>query len=369
MRLATFLELAREQILQEAADFARTIPALGELEERALRDHLPQVLEAISADLRSSQSRAESIEKAQGDAPEASYQTSAQTHGLMRAQDGIDVEQLVAEFRALRSSVLRLWAEAHPVGPEAIEDITRFNEAIDQAVAESVQLYARERERWREIFLGIVGHDLRGPLNAISLTVEAMRRQGIAPAHQTALLARGAGRIKGLLDSLLDYSRASLGAGMVLQRESVDLATVCEEELELLQAAFPHTHIGYESRGQADGAFDVLRVREAIGNLVSNAIKHGQDGVPVKVKLEGSSASVFIIVENAGELPPGDIERLFEPLREGKSHSGRGDRTHLGLGLFIVRQIARAHGGDIKGESFEGLVRFTVEIPKNEATA
>ena len=98
MRLATFLELAREQILQEAVDFAKTIPALGDLEERALRDHLPQVLEAISADLRSSQSRAESIEKAQGDAPEASYQTSAQTHGLMRALTG----ELAVEVVAMR---------------------------------------------------------------------------------------------------------------------------------------------------------------------------------------------------------------------------------------------------------------------------
>lgn len=365
MRLATFLEAARDQILEESVAFAKTIPALRLTSEKALRDHLPQVLEAISADLRSAQSRTQSIAKSQGDAPASSSRTSAQTHGLMRAQDGINVEQLVAEFRALRSSVLRQWAEAHPLGPTAIQDITRFNEAIDQAVAESVQFYADGRERWREIFLGVLGHDLRSPLTAIALTVEVMRKQGTAPQKQTALLARGVGRLKSLLDSLLEHCRVTLGAGMALQCGPVDLAGSCADELELQQAAHPDALFTYETQGQTHGAFDASRVREALGNLVSNAIKHGDPGEPILVRVEGAPDAVRILVENTGQLPADGIETLFEPLRQGNTGPARADRTHLGLGLFIVRQIARAHGGDAAGTCSANRVRFTIELPKH----
>ena len=222
MRIATFLEVESEKVLEEVAAFAKTIPALKEVDEKTLRNHIPEVLKAISADLRTPQSRTESIEKSHGNAPPRASRSSAQTHGLMRAQSGIDIEQLVAEFRAMRSSVLRLWSEAHPFGPEAIEDITRFNEAIDQAVAESVQYYAQERARWHEIFLGVLGHDLRGPLNAVALTAELMVKQGIAPSQQTAMLQRGIIRMKTLLDSLLEYTRSNLGVGMALQVAPTD---------------------------------------------------------------------------------------------------------------------------------------------------
>lgn len=365
MRLATFLESAHVQILDEAVAFARTIPALEHTSEKALRDHLPEVLKAISTDLRTSQSRTEAIAKSQGDAPETSSQTPAETHGLMRAQDGIDIEQLVAEFRALRSSVLRLWTEAHPVQANAIEDIIRFNEAIDQAVAESVKFYAQARERWREIFLGVLGHDLRGPLNTISLTVAVLRQQNIAPVQQTAMLTRGVARMKSLLDTLLEYSRSSLGVGMALQLEPVDLGSACADELDLQRAAHPEATIDYAAQGLTEGAFDASWVREALGNLVSNAIKHGDTGEPVVVNLQGEDACVRIIVENSGGLPSDDIEKLFEPLRQGNIGSTEADRTHLGLGLFIVRQVARAHGGDVTGTCLDGRVRFTMELPKH----
>lgn len=129
MRLAEFLETDREPILSAAADYARTIPALASTDEETLRDHLPHLLEAISADLRRNQSRTESIAKSHGRAPAMEGITSAQTHGLLRARRGITIEQLVAEFRALRSSILRLWLDRHVADASTIEDISRFNEA------------------------------------------------------------------------------------------------------------------------------------------------------------------------------------------------------------------------------------------------
>jgi len=367
MRLATFLEVGREKILNEAAAFARSLPALRGLEEQTLRDHLPQLLETISADLRTPQSRSESISKSHGQAPVPSSETSAQAHGFMRAQRGITIEQLVAEFRALRSSILRLWAEAYPPGPEAIEDITRFNEAIDTAVAESVHFFAAERERWRQLFLGVLGHDLRTPLNAIGLTIELIRIERSLPETQTALLKRGVARMTTLLDSLLEYSRASFGTGMSLQYSQCDLAQACAEEIELLAAAHPQARIKFEASASVQAFCDASRLGEALANLVSNAIKHGTPSEPPTVRLEADRDQVRIAVINAGCIPESEIEGLFEPLRQRDTPSA--ERTHLGLGLFIARQIARAHGGEVTGSSSEGHVQFTIEIPRFEPPA
>jgi signal transduction histidine kinase len=346
MRLAQFLETARDSILDAAVAFARTMPVLKDTQEEVLRDHLPEILEVISADLRTPQSRTESVSKSHGNAAPCVARTSAQSHGLMRARVGLTMEQLVAEYRALRSSVLRLWGEAHTPGPETLEDVTRFNEAIDQAVAESVQFYAEEHKRWRDIFLGVLGHDLRGPLNALSLTVQMICVEEGEPSATTRVLMRGVTRLTSLLDSLLEYSTSNLGVGMALQRIRADLGEECAEEIELLRAAHPAARIDYKVWGDADGGFfDVSKVREALTNLVSNAVKHGEAAEPTAVRVEGDEQSVRISVENAGEIPSEEIDMLFEPLYQRSTPSLRTDRTHLGLGLFIVRQIARAHGG------------------------
>jgi signal transduction histidine kinase len=365
MRLAQFLETARDSILDAAVAFARTMPVLKDTQEEVLRDHLPEILEVISADLRTPQSRTESVSKSHGNAAPSVARTSAQSHGLMRARVGLTMEQLVAEYRALRSSVLRLWGEAHTPGPETLEDVTRFNEAIDQAVAESVQFYAEEHKRWRDIFLGVLGHDLRGPLNALSLTVQMICVEEGEPSATTRVLMRGVTRLTSLLDSLLEYSTSNIGVGMALQRIRADLGEECAEEIELLRAAHPAARIDYKVWGDADGGFfDVSKVREALTNLVSNAVKHGEAAEPTTVRVEGDEQSVHISVENAGEIPSEEIDMLFEPLYQRSTPSLRTDRTHLGLGLFIVRQIARAHGGEVSGTCVGGRVRFVVELPK-----
>jgi len=363
MRLARFLETDREPILAAAVAYARTIPPLENMGEVTLRDHLPHLLETISADLRRSQSRTQSIEKSLGHGPTEDMITAAQKHGLLRARRGISIEHLVAEYRALRSSILRLWMDRHPPDASTSEDIARFNEAIDQAVAESVQFFAQERERWRQIFLGVLGHDLRGPLNAISITVEMMRRSASEPPGQTALLSRAVKRLTSLLDSLLEYNQAEFGSGMVLQRATVDLAEACVEELELLRAAYPDADIQLKTSGDTQANSDPSRVREALANLVTNAVKHGAPGTPVVVDITGDATDVRIAVENSAHIPAEEVEQLFEPLRQ-RDTSAKVERTHLGLGLFIVRQIARAHGGQARGRSADGVVEFTIELPK-----
>lgn len=366
MQIAEFLETAREAILAESVAYARTILRLKDEDEAILRDHLPSVLEAISKDLRTAQSRTESIERSHGLSDTGHERDAAAgTHGVQRARSGLTIEQVFAEYRALRSCVLRLWADNAPHGPDAVRDVGRFNESIDQALAESVRTYAGEVERWQQIFLGVLGHDLRGPLNAIALTAEMIAAK--APAElglPTATLSKSTRRMASLMDSLLQYNMVGLGGGMPVERTSIDLEVACNEELQMQRVALPGSRIELTVQGDSRGEFDGSRVREALGNLVANAVKHGLPGTPVIVRVEGHDSTVQLSVENATaqDISANEMEQLFEPLRRGAAKGPKSDRSNLGLGLFIVRQIAKVHGGDVQGECVARRVKFTMTL-------
>ena len=371
MQIAEFLEHASQRILDESIAYARTIDVLANEDQAVLEDHLPKILIAISADLRTAQSRTESISKSHGRSVGGARrdETAAEIHGLARARSGLHIDQVVAEYRALRSCVVRLWSEEMPPSSDALRDVERFNEAVDQALAESVRVYAAEVERWQQIFLGVLGHDLRSPLNAIALTAEVIAAKASEDLlRPTTTLMRSTRRMASLLDSLLQYNRASLNGGMVVNRSKVDLASVCGDEIEMQRAALPDAKLSLESHGDTLGDFDASRVREALGNLITNAVRHGSPGEPVTVRVEGEDASVRIVVENRAteDIPANEIEQLFEPLRRGALHRSSTDRTNLGLGLFIVRQIVKAHGGDVVGRSADHRVAFTITLARSE---
>jgi len=372
MRLADFIEANVEAIAAAAETFAATLlPAAAHLDREALRNHLPMILKAVAADLRTPQTAAEEREKSEGRAPavRGAPETTAQTHALLRAKSGFEIEQLVAEYRALRAGVLRLWTLAHPVlDAQAVGDMVRFNEAIDQAVAESVAGFTAEVDRWRHLFLGVLGHDLRNPLNAILITAKLVARlvSDSPVAQYTQRLIRSGERMKALLDDLLDYSRASLGLGIAVHCTRVDLAAVCAEEMELLRSALPGRPIDWDVEGPTQGSFDGSRIREALGNLVLNAAKYGSHGGAIRVRLAGDGQRVRLSVANDGTPIPADaLDAVFEPLRRGavQASEASAEATSLGLGLFIVREIARAHGGHVDVVSDEGKTMFTMTLP------
>lgn len=372
MRLADFIEKNAEPILAASEAFAQTqLPAASYLDSAALRDHIPMILTAVAKDLRSPQTAKEQLAKSLGHQAglEGAPETAAQTHALLRAKAGFDIAQLIAEYRALRACTLRLWFDGGMAeGPEVVDDLIRFNEAIDQAVAESVSHFAAEVDRWRHVFLGVLGHDLRGPLNAILLTAEVLAQMTtVAPlGNHTRRLIQSGKRMTVLLDDLLDFSRASLGLGIGITRAPVDLATACGEEVELLRAALPHVEIEYDAAGDTSGNFDGSRVREVLGNLVTNAARYGTSGPPIKVGLFGDASEVRLSVANSGfPIPSEDINDLFEPLRRGRHKDENSDSANLGLGLFIVREIARAHGGEIQVNSTAEATVFAMVLPRS----
>lgn len=368
MRLADFIEENSARILVGAEAFAKTqVPAGVQLSATELRNHLPEILQAIALDLRSTQSDGQQHAKSEGRAPvRRGPESAASYHGRTRAIAGFGINQMVAEYRALRAAVLRLWAADVTLLADSIQDVVRFNEAIDQAVAESLAEYASEVESWRQIFLGALGHDLRGPLTAVVFTADVLAEQtrDTPYARHVERIRSGGLRMDRLLKDLLDYSRSKLGAGMVVNREDCDLGRELGEEIELLRAALPRTPVRFDVEGPAQGRFDASRIREAVHNLVTNAAKYGDAGTDVRVELASDGAQILITVCNAGAAIEADaLHGIFDPLRRGSRGASTDEHASLGLGLFLVREIAIAHGGSVTASSSDGVTRFAIALP------
>ncbi|MDQ0035025.1 signal transduction histidine kinase [Variovorax boronicumulans] len=369
MRLAEFIKVHSDTIVAQAAQYARTLAPLAHESESTLRDHIPKILQAIVLDLENRQSPGEAHAKSlgQGAAATGTADSAAQTHGRLRARSGLQMAQLVAEYRALRAGVLRLWSEEEPVAI-SVSEVIRFNEAIDQAVAESVEFFSAETDQLRNVFLGVLGHDLRGPLNAILLTAELIsRKTKDSPLSEVGVLIRSGRRMSSLLDTLLQYNRSALGGGMSIHRGLTDLGKECAAEIELLRAALPHARIDFSVEGDTEGLFDASAVREALGNLVNNAATYGDDG-PISVTLTDTVDTVLLKVANTGkEIPSSEIPKLFQALQRGTAAHLSESRTSLGLGLFIVQQIATAHGGQIQCASSAAGTTFELVLPREVA--
>ncbi|MGE5384717.1 MAG: ATP-binding protein [Betaproteobacteria bacterium] len=368
MRLADFILHDMKSILTQWEAFARTqLPAAAEMGSLELRDHAEQILQAIAKDLRTPQTREEQSQKSMGLAPKLADapETAAQTHALLRARSGFNMTQLAAEYRALRASVLRLWMDEFAPDAPHLDDIIRFNEAIDQALAESIDFFNAQVEQSRNLFLGMLGHDLRSPLQSIQMTASYLSALNLGDNVSTAakrLISSGA-RMHALLDDLLDFNRTQLGLGISIAPANVNLAKLCADELDDVRAAYPGHPIELQVEGEAYGHWDGRRLRQLLGNLVINAIKYGKSNAPVRVTIAGNADEVRLEVRNAGDaIDPQKLDSLFEPLMRGVQ--GANEDSSLGLGLYISREIAKAHGGNIEARSDSAETIFRVCLPR-----
>jgi len=377
MGLSDFITLEADKIMSEFESFARQqLPAAADMDVKALRDHARQVLEAIALDMRQPQSSFQQREKSHGKAPRAQGvdPSPAEIHGALRAEAGFDVNQTAAEYRALRASVIRLWMDSAPTLARAeVIELTRFNEAMDEALAASILHFAAEAARMRNLFLGVLSHELRTPLSTImtsgqSLQIAAMNGKVLPEAAERAL--RATRRIQSLLDDLLDYVRSGLGEGMRVTAVPNDMARICTRVVGELRPNHPGRDIDVQTTGDPSCVCDSQRVAQAVSNLLGNALRHGSRDRPVTVKVDGSAMdSVTVSVHNSGSPIPADTrETLFEPLVRGVGAVNGG--YNLGLGLYVVREIASAHGGSVEVQSDEvsGTV-FSVQLPRDGTAA
>src|SRR5512135_1519255 len=241
MRLADFILSNLEPLLAEWEAFAVTqLPAARTMTPLALRDHARQILEAIAKDLSTPQTQEAQADKSKGRAPQlrGAPETAAQTHAILRARSGFDINQLAAEYRALRASVLRLWLDECQREDLYLEDMIRFNEAIDQALVESIGFFSAQVDRARNLLLGMLGHDMRSPLQAVQMTASylATLNAGVKVSEAASRLIHSGARIKALLDDLVDFNRTRLGLGINITPTNVDLVTLLATEAEQLRA-------------------------------------------------------------------------------------------------------------------------------------
>jgi signal transduction histidine kinase len=371
MRLADFIQHDMDAILEKWEAFAATqLPAAANMNALSLRDHAQEILEAVAKDLATSQTRDAQTAKSLGLAPVMmpATETAAQTHALLRAKSGFNINQLVSEYRALRASVLRMWTDAHGPADVMFDDVIRFNEAIDQAIAESVNFYSRQVDQSRNLFLGMLGHDLRTPLQTIQMTAAYLTalNAGEKVSEAASRLIKSGARMHALLDDLLDFNRAKLGLGINIASTRVDVASLFADELAQLQVAYPGRRVELEVAGDARGVWDGPRLQQMLGNLVVNALKYGSTDVPVHVVVNADRHELRFEVRNSGPaIDPSTLNEIFEPLRRGIQDEAKvhGDAS-LGLGLYIAREIAKGHGGTIEARSNEIETVFEVRLPK-----
>ncbi len=372
MRLPDFIQLEIEAILLEWETFAAAqLPAAAEMKSLALRDHAKQILQAIARDIRRPQTDEAQTLKSMGRAPllRDTSETAAETHALLRARSGFDIIQLAAEYRALRASVLRLWKDAGGVSSdEDFNDMLRFNEGIDQALAESISSFSVEIEGERNLLLGMIGHDMRNPLQAIRMTASFLQKlnAGEQVAAAAERLVFSGARLKAMLGDLSDFSRDKLGLGIEVSPHPIDLADVFLEEVQQLRTAHPTRRIDLSSAGELRGVWDAGRMHQVLGNLLSNALKYGKPGSTVEVVLAGIGDEVIFTVTNDGvKIADDALRAFFDPLSRGQHPQAHRDQDGgLGLGLYICRQIALAHRGSIQARSDDKRTIFEVRLPK-----
>lgn len=380
MRLSKLMHDARESILREFEEFARTHTAPGaSMDVKALRDHAAAMLDAFALDLEQPQSEPERERKGKGKGnafrPDGGALTAAEEHGLARARSGFSLTETFAEYRALRASVMRHWTAAENSWSESqVQDVIRFNEAIDQAIAESIYEYSKAVAEYREMFLAVLGHDLRSPLNAV-LNASTFLAENADLSERDARLARAiqasGRRMAELIEDILDFAVSRIGPGLPLDPQPADLGEIAREIVDESRVIHPGRQLRLARSGDLAGRWDERRLRQGMLNLIDNAVQHGAEDSPVTVTAsqQGAGDDVVVAVHNLGPaIPPEERAAILEPFRRGSGPAAKAPprRGHLGLGLYIARRVAEAHGGGLDVDSTPDRgTTFSLRLPRH----
>ena len=389
MRLSAFIAENKEPILQEWENFARTIdpPALS-MDSIELRDQAACILDTIVVDLNTAQSPQEQSEKSRGEAPQASAPSDAQTHAAERLAAGYTIHQLVSEYRALRASVLRLWAANSPAAMWSdAGDVTRFNEAVDQALAESVVRYSelvettirtqklaevelRQSNQHKDDFLAMLAHELRNPLAPIGTAAQLL---SASPGNETIvrqvsdIINRQILHLTHIVDDLLDVSRLTRGL-VELHTEPLDVKLIVASAVEQAQPLIEARHHSLVLKLGSTPAFvegDKTRLVQVLCNLLVNAAKYTPPNGEIVLTLEVRTDQVLVAVsDNGSGIAPSLLSHIFELFTQAERTPDRA-QGGLGLGLSLVENIMALHKGKVEASS-EGLGKgsvFTITLP------
>jgi len=272
------------------------------------------------------------------------------------------------EKQFLRRDGTRIWI----LGGSALVDRETFGGVafvIDITAQKEAERALQEAHQFEQRLLGIVSHDLRNPLASIRLGVDLLARSTLSEQQLRTVtrMVRSADRMHQLVAGLLDLTRLRAGQQLPIAREQNNMHLLVERAVEEVSVADPG-RISITGHGDGTGEWDTIRVGQALGNLLGNALQHSPAGSPVKVRVEGGPAQVQVSINNAGPtIATEQQEALFEPFRRGVN-PGALDGS-VGLGLYIAWHVAQAHGGTIEvSSSAEAGTTFRLILPKRAAT-
>jgi len=256
---------------------------------------------------------------------------------------------------------------------DAEQDEWLLSALADQAAVAMEKTHLDAIGEFREQLIGIVGHDLRNPMSTILMASHLLlQREGLGE-KETALarkITSSATLATRLIEQLLDLTRSRLGGGIPIDPTRFDLNVVCSQVVGEMELTHPDRPIHLEVRGDVTGVWDRDRMYQVVTNLVGNAVQHGEPRTPIELRIHDEGTDVVLEVANRGPaIPPAMLPFIFDAFRQGRT--ARQSRKHgLGLGLFIVQQIARSHGGSIAVTSSEtDGTTFRVRLPRGSAVA
>jgi signal transduction histidine kinase len=383
LRLPAVLRSAREELIQRWTRRVLDdphVPLADRLDRPKLVDHIPELLdelvEALDSRTPTQPATAEAVGRAVGTAG------AARRHARLRFLNGYTLAEALRELSHFRAALLSVCFDAGvEIDPaerlllHATIDETMWTGAVEMERASRAALEEREATRrdeiaFRDRFIGILGHDLRNPLASIMFSAATLLQdEGLPQSHAKALrrVSASASHMAHMIDDLLDLTRSRLGGEMSIEPRPVDLFAICRHAVEELEGVRPVAPIELDLTGGGEGVWDPHRLTQLVSNLVGNALDYSPAGSPVRVIVRGRGDEVDLEVNNRGPTIPAEvIPTLFDPYRQGPQDGRRVGARGLGLGLFIARQIAEAHGGEISAESTpERGTTFRVRLPRS----
>ena len=227
-----------------------------------------------------------------------------------------------------------------------------------------------EVDKARNLFLGVLGHDLRGPLSTIASTATLELHTRPNDSRRATIILRSVAQMTALLDDLVEYTRHQLTTGLSIEPVNLELGQFARQTLDEIAAISPGRVLELEVEGDLQGEWDARRLHQALSNLVFNALKYGFPESPICVSLDGTRQDeVRLAVRNGGKpIPPALLPTIFDPLVRAAGDDWGADSqstgANMGLGLYVVRQIATAHGGSVSVTSADELTRFELRLPR-----
>lgn len=290
---------------------------------------------------------------------------------LLHGEVSRDVELDILSFEGVGRTILASALPLRDASGAVVGAVMAHVDVTERArIARALQHEAELRER----FIAVLGHDLRTPLTSIKLAAAALLRRGHLPDDSVRTLTRvlsSAERMARMIADLLDFARARLGGGISIVLQPADLTAICRQAIREIHALHPGRSVLLRSNGQTRGRWDPDRLTQVASNLIGNAVDYSPTDAEVQVSVSDEGEEVVLEVHNLGPpIPPDELSTIFEPFHRGSTPARGLPSNGLGLGLFIAREIVRAHGGRIEVESDAARgTTFTTRLPRGAPAA